>query len=292
MRRRLAVICAAAMAFAAPAGADPHPDARRIVAIGGAVTEFVYLLGQQDRLVARDTTSTVPPEAMALPDVGYMRQLSPEGVLSVKPDLILAEEGAGPPEAIALLKSAGVPFEEIPTGATPAGVLAKADAVAAALGVDPGPARGALSADLDAAATAAARETDAPQRVLFALTLKGGRVMAAGAGTEAQAIIELAGAQNAVSGFDGYKPLTDEAVIAAAPDAILMMDRGPGSGDDGSKTGHDAATAEVLALPAISATPAGKARRVIRMNGLYLLGFGPRTGKAALELHDALYGAS
>lgn len=265
--------------------ADPHPDAKRIVAIGGSVTEFVYALGQQHRLVARDTTSYYPAEAMALPDVGYMRQLSAEGVLSVRPDLILAEEGAGPPAAVALLKAAGVPFEEIPTGASPDGLLAKADAVTRALAVKDDGLQSRLRDDLDTAATAAASVTRR-QRVLFVLSAQGGRLLAAGEGTEAQAMIELAGATNAVEGFQGYKPLTHEAVIAAAPDTILMMDRGDGQID------HEAQKAQVLAMPAIAATPAGKAQRLIRMNGLYLLGFGPRTGRAALDLHRALYGGA
>lgn len=285
--RRAVPVAAAVLALAAfPALADPHPDARRIVAIGGAVTEFIYAMGQQDRLVARDTTSYMPPEAMALPDVGYMRQLSAEGVLSVRPDLIIAEEGAGPPETVALLKSSGIPYEEIPTGASPGGVMAKAEAVAAVLAApDPGVVA-ALKADLDAAAAAAAAAVDEPMRVLFALSLQGGRVLASGSGTEAEAIIEMAGGRNAVTGFHGYKPLTDEAVIAAAPDVILMMDRGDGVID------LEAQRAELLGMPAIASTPAGKAGRVIRMNGLYLLGFGPRTGKAALDLHRALYGDS
>lgn len=282
--RRAVPLAAAVLALAVfPALADPHPDARRIVAIGGSVTEFIFAMGQADRLVARDATSSMPPEAMALPDVGYMRQLSAEGVLSVRPDLIIAEEGAGPPETIALLKSSGIPYEEIPSGASPGGVLAKAEAVAAALAApDPGVVA-ALKADLDAAAAAAAA-VERPLRVLFALSLQGGRVLAAGTGTEAEAIIEMAGGRNAVSGFEGYKPLTDEAVIAAAPDVILMMDRGDNAVD------LDTLRAELLALPAIASTPAGKDGRIIRMNGLYLLGFGPRTGKAALDLHRALYG--
>jgi len=105
--------------------------------------------------------------------------------------------------------------------------------------------------------------------------------MASGTETAAAAMIEMAGAENAVSAFDGYKPLTDEAVIAAAPDAILMMDR---RGD------HDSSIEELLQMPVIASTPAAKNRAVIRMNGLYLLGFGPRTAKAVVDLNQALYG--
>ena len=88
----------AAIFFASPNHAED--PASRVVSIGGAVTEIVYALGEEARLVARDTTSNYPPEATALPDVGYIRRLSPEGVMSVRPDLILSEEGAGPPEAL------------------------------------------------------------------------------------------------------------------------------------------------------------------------------------------------
>lgn len=269
---------------AAPVLADPHPDAGRVLSIGGSVTEIVYALGQQHRLVGRDTTSTFPEQAQALPDVGYVRALSPEGVLSVDPDLILAEEGAGPPETVAVLAQAGIPFETIPSGTDADGLVARIRAVAQALGVPQaadGPAA-ALKADLDRLA-AVTQDID-KRRVLFILSLQGGRVMAGGQGSGAEAIIRLAGAENAVQGFQGYKPLTPEAITAAAPDVILMMNRG-GDSD------HDAPDAELLAMPAIASTPAGKAGRVIRMDGLYLLGFGPRTGQAALDLHDAIYGA-
>ena len=278
--KRLALCLIVAMA--APAMAEPQNGARRIVSIGGAITEFVYAMGHADRLVARDATSYMPPEAMDLPNVGYMRQLSVEGVLSMRPDMILAEEGAGPPETIALLKSAGIPYVEIPAVSSAEGVIAKGKAIAEALGEED-MALDALRSDL-AAAEKAAAAVDDRLRVLLALSAQGGRILAAGDKTEAQVIIEMAGAENAVTGFEGYKPLTDEAVISAAPDVILMIDRGDGSID------LDAERAELLALPAIASTPAGKAGRFIRMNGLYLLGFGPRTGKAALDLNRALYG--
>ena len=83
------------------------PDASRLVSIGDSITEIIFALGEQDRLVARDSTSTYPPAATALPDVGYMRALSPEGVLSVNPSAIVAVEGSGPVETLDVLKKAG-----------------------------------------------------------------------------------------------------------------------------------------------------------------------------------------
>ena len=80
-------------------------SAVRVLSIGGSVTEIIYALGEQDRLIARDTTSSYPAEAKNLPDVGYMRALSPEGILSVDPQLIIAEDGSGPPETIAVMRA-------------------------------------------------------------------------------------------------------------------------------------------------------------------------------------------
>ena len=255
-----------------------------IVSIGGSVTEIIFALGAGNQLVARDTTSTFPQAATALPDVGYMRALSPEGVLSVDPALIVAEEGAGPPDTIAILKAADVRFVSVPQRYTANGIASKIKTVGKAIG-----ARMKAEALADHVTTELAQtvarsrnRTGTDKSVLFVLSTQGGRIMASGTGTAPAAMMEMAGARNAITGFEGYKPLTDEAVIAAAPDVILMMDR------QGS---HDSSPADLVALPSVAATPAGRTGAVIRMNGLYLLGFGPRTAYAVRDLHDALYGA-
>ena len=111
---RSTVSLAAILLIATSARADA--PATRIVSVGGAITEIIYALGEQDRLVARDVTSNFPAQARELPDVGYIRRLSPEGILSVNPDLIIAQEGAGPPETIELLNEAQIPMVEIPEG--------------------------------------------------------------------------------------------------------------------------------------------------------------------------------
>lgn len=258
-------------------------EAPRVVTLGGAVTEIAVALGAGDQLIARDSTSTYPASVMDLPDVGYVRALSPEGVLSVAPDLILSETGAGPAETIAVLEAAGVEFVTLPDDPTPQGVLDKIDAVAMALRL---PAEGeALKAEVAAGLAAAQARAEAvtePQRVLFVLSLQGGRVMAGGEGSSAEGIIRLAGGVNAATGFAGYKQMTDEAVIAAAPDLILMMDR---EGD------LEITAEDVLTHPALGLTPAAQHGRVLRMDGMLLLGFGPRTPAAATALHDALYPA-
>ncbi len=256
--------------------------ARRIVSVGGSITEILYALGEEDRLVARDSTSLYPEEATVLPDVGYMRALSPEGVLSVDPDGILALEGSGPPEAMQVLEKARVPLVVIPERFDSQGIVDKINAVGNAIG-EPQKAQAfaaRVAGDLEAARMLTADVVDR-KKVLFILSLQGGKVLASGTGSAANGIIELAGGQNAITGFAGYKQLTDEAVIEAQPDVVLMMDREGNLG-----IGED----EVLSHPAIAATPAGVNRQVIRMDGLYLLGFGPRTAAAVRDLAVRLYG--
>ncbi|MBV0892698.1 ABC transporter substrate-binding protein [Paracoccus sp. Z118] len=258
----------------------------RVVSLGGAVTEIVAALGEGDRLVGRDTTSTVPEPVRALPDLGYFRALSPEGVLSVRPDLILAEEGAGPPATVELLRSGGVTFVTVPDAFDAEGVAARIRTVGEALGA--GDRADALAAAVteQLAQVAAEAETRPHPRVLFVLAADGGRILASGTGTAADAMIRLAGGVNAVDGFEGYKPLTSEALAGAAPEVILMMNRGVA--DPESEPDDDKAIADLLAQPALAATPAGRGRRVVRMDGLYLLGFGPRTADAARDLSRAL----
>ncbi|WP_299748734.1 ABC transporter substrate-binding protein [Devosia sp.] len=260
----------------------PFADTSRLVSIGGSLTEIIYALGEEKRLVARDQTATFPEAALALPDVGYMRALAPEGVLSVTPTALLVIEGSGPPEALDVLSHAGVDYQTVSEGFSHEGILAKVRAVGQALGV-PDKSE-ALAAQLDTALKAVEARTAAiPERkkVLFILSTQGGKIQASGTDTAANGIIELAGALNAVTDYSGYEALTEEAIIAANPDVILMMDRG---GD------HGGTDAELLAHPAIALTNAGKAHAIIRLDGAYLLGFGPRTASAVGELVDALYG--
>ncbi|MEO5615036.1 MAG: ABC transporter substrate-binding protein [Cypionkella sp.] len=276
LRSGLAV--ALSVALTAPAVAE---DAKRVVTLGGSVTEIAVALGAGDLLVARDSTSNYPAAITALPDVGYIRALSPEGVLSVAPDLILVEADAGPTAALDVLTTAGVPFLRMPGDPTPAGVVDKINAVAEALGrkAEGEALAESVQAGLTEAEARAAAVTD-KKRVLFVLSLQGGRVMAGGEGSSAEGIIALAGGINAATGFQGYKQMTDEAVLAAAPDLILMMDR---EGD------LAIGNADVMAHPTLSQTPAAQSGNIVRMDGMLLLGFGPRTPDAAKALYDALY---
>ncbi len=280
-----AALVPAVIAVAAPgarASDKGNPEAKRIVAVGGTVTEILYALGASDRIVARDSTSSYPADVLSKPDIGYMRALSSEGILSQKPDLILSEDGSGPADVVAILKASAVPFVTVDTPPSGDAIPRKIEDVGAAVGL--ADKAKALAAETKAGLDVLAKDVSAVpeknrKRVLFVLSSAGGRIMAAGKGTEAAAIIEMAGGINAAQEISGYKPLTDEAVIASAPDVVLTMARGD----------HAGKADEIFALPAFQSTPAAAKKALISMDGLYLIGFGPRTPAAGRELAHKLY---
>lgn len=255
-------------------------DTTRIVSIGGAVTEILYALGLEDRVIAVDLTSTFPARAQEKASIGYMRTLSPEGVLSVDPALVLAIEGSGPKEAIDVLEKASVPFVLVPEANDGEGVLRKIRFVADAVGEhERGEAlAAAVGADLATLAEETARISNR-RKAVFVLSMGGGAPMVAGDRTAASASFALAGVDNALSGFNGYKQASDEAAFAAAPDAVVLM----------SEQGHDAKASDVFSLPAFAGTPAAHDSRLIMMSGAYLLAFGPRVAHAAHDLAASIY---
>jgi iron complex transport system substrate-binding protein len=253
-----------------------NEQSKRLATIGGAVTETIYALGLADRIVAVDSTSLYPPAALReKQNLGYMRALSAESVLSVAPSAILIIDGAGPPQVVDQLKDSPIPVVPVDGTSSAEAVVARARFIGQALGV---PARGeelASKVEQGFARLAAARGAITRRaRVMFILSLRAGRPLAAGRETAADAMITLTGAENALPGFTGYKALTDEAVIQAAPDIILMMDGAEGPIEPDT----------VLAMAAFRATPAGRAKVVISVDGETLLGFGPRTPETALAL--------
>lgn len=269
----LALVLAAPLAMAGPPA--------RVVIAGGDLTEIAFALGAGDRVVGVDQTSTHPAAARDLPQIGYVRRLSAEGVLTLAPDLVLAAADAGPDLALDQLAQAGVRVARAPGADSPAGIADKIRFVGGAL--DLAAAAEALAARVEAdLATLAARIARLPDRprVLFVLSLDQGAPMVAGTGTAADAMIRLAGGVNAAAGIDGYKPMGPEAVLQAAPQVVLMM------------TGHAdrvGGIAAVLARPDIARTPAGRDGRAVTMEGMLLLGFGPRTPQAVAELARALH---
>ncbi|AWM03271.1 heme/hemin ABC transporter substrate-binding protein [Bradyrhizobium amphicarpaeae] len=258
-------------------------DFDRTVSIGGAITEIIYALGLENRLVGIDTTSLYPAAALHdKPNVGYMRQISAEGVLGLNPTLILAIQGSGPRETMDILETAKVPLVLVPDTFSEDGLIEKIRLVGHAMGVDARAAclSAAVGADLAQLRALRARVTR-PLRVMFVMSLQNGRALVAGHKTAADEIIRLAGAANAIDDFDGYKIISDEAIAAARPDVALSIERG-----------KDSLPADaIFAHPGFALTPVAANKSFITMDGLYLLGFGPRTAAAARDLSVELYPA-
>lgn len=262
------------------ARAPQAADLRRVVSAGGAVTEVVFALGEGGRVVGVDSSSTWPEAATRLPQVGYLRALSAEGILALRPTLLLTTTDAGPPSALQQLRGAGVPVLDLPAAHGVDAARARIRAVAAALGRE---AQGrALLDALDRDLAAVPAPPSPRRRVVFLYARGAGTLNVAGRDTAADAMLRLVGADNAVTGYEGYRPLTAESLVAAAPDVILLTARGLAS-----MGGADA----ILALAGVGATPAGRARAVVAMDDLALLGFGPRLGASARELATLLRAA-
>ncbi|MCJ2046201.1 ABC transporter substrate-binding protein [Methylobacterium sp. J-078] len=263
---------------AAPAVADGPPaaggTATRIASLGGAVTEILWDLGAGPRIAVVDTTSTFPAEVLRQkPNAGYLRALSAEGLLSVRPDLVIAAEGAGPPAVLALVEEAGVPVRWVREPPSAEGVLDKILAVGrlAGLAAEAEALRQAVAARFTALAQARAR-VERPIGALVVLSLANGRVMVGGRNSTADGILALAGIRNAADRIEGFKPITDEAIVAAAPNLVVMM------ASEGSPPTPEAVFAPGTAL---AQSPAAARQALVTLDGLTLLGFGPRTPEAA-----------
>ncbi|QDO99214.1 ABC transporter substrate-binding protein [Ferrovibrio terrae] len=280
-RRRLLATAFAAAATLPHAAFANTP--RRIVVAGGALTEIVVALGAGDQLVGVDQTSLHPATVRSLPQIGYLRTLGAEGILSLSPDLIILSDQAGPPTTMAQLRGTKVPMLVVPESyiepAVPKKILAIADAVGRQ------PEGKALAATVEADLQAVQRMV-APlrrPRVLFVLSTSNGAVLAGGRETASDAMLRLAGAQNVVTDYKSFKPLNAEAALAADPDAILLPDHSFEAlgGKDG-----------ITKLPALAQTTAGRAGRIYTMDTLYMLGLGPRIAHAARDLAAILHPGS
>lgn len=258
-------------------GAHAH-NPERVITIGGSLTEIVYALDAQALLVGSDTTSYFPQEAELLPKVGYQRTLSAEGILSLQPDLVILTDEAGPPPVLKQLQAAKVKLLSLKASRSLTDIRNNITSIGSSLGVEAK--ASALLDKLDRqilSLNSMLQNNQYQPRVLFILQHGGGAPMVAGNATAATSIIRLSGARNVVSGFNGYKPFTPEAIVNQQPDIILVTDQG---------LEQVGGVDSLLRIPGLAQTRAGQKRKVISMDSLLLLGFGPRTVQAALELNQ------
>lgn len=254
---------------------------RRLVTIGAPVTEIVYALGAGAEVVGTDTTSRYPGETAGLPKVGYMRTLSAEGLMSLSPTHLLAQDGSGPQNALDQVAALGVEVQVVPETPSVDGLMAKIRLLADKTGRQAaGEALTARLAEQFAAMRAEESGTGGlrGQPVLCLVHAGNGGPMAAGTSTVADAVIRLAGGRNAVADMEGYRPLSVEAAIAATPQILLVSHAtiSQAGGLDG-----------FLAMPQVALTPAAQARRVAVLESAMLLGLGPRTPDAVRQLASA-----
>ncbi len=279
VHRLLFISCFIALTSSAVNAVTPE----RIAVAGGSITEIIYRLGEQSRIVGVDSTSNFPEETKKFPQLGYVRNISVEGALSLNPDLLLGEEDAGPTKALKQIGSIGVKIDIIEKDNTIKTLQEKVMYIAKLLGVeDKGDALlEDMQIDLDALAYAkqhlpeSAKNT--PPRVLFFLTLENGAPIASGRATPAHTVVEEAGAINVLADYEGWIKLSPESALELNPDVIIVMNR------------RQDTFKQMDNLPHFKYMKAVKNKAVYIIDGIYLLGFGPRTPQAIVELGTVIH---
>lgn len=247
----------------------------KVVSLNGTLTEILCTLGFEKNISGVDVTSTFPATLSKVPKLGHTRNMAAEGLISMKPDIVFAAEGELKPELLQQLSASGVQLIQFKTPVNAEESIQLIQKIADTLNV------GDKAGDIIAGIKTELQKISVPQptpKVLFIYARGAGMLMVAGEKTPIQGMIQLAGGDNAVSGFEDFKPLSTEILVKSNPDIILLFDSGLGS--IGGPQG-------LLSIPGVAATNAGKNKAFIAMDGQFLNGFGPRTGAAALELNKA-----
>ncbi|MDO6409489.1 heme/hemin ABC transporter substrate-binding protein [Pantoea phytobeneficialis] len=253
----------------------PTLAAERVVSIGGDVTQIIYALDAQQDLVARDSTSQQPAQANKLPNIGYMRQLNAEGILALKPTLVLSSELAKPSLVLQQVAQAGVKVVEVTGKNSIEAIPEKIATIGKALHRED--AANALTEQVQKQ-LAQLPSQPLPVKVLFIMAHNGMNTLAAGSQTGADGAIRSAGLVNAMAAVPHYQPLSQEGVVAAAPDLVVV-------GQDGLRTlgGEE----KVWSLPGLALTPAGQHHALLVVDEMALLSFGLDTPDAIVKLRRA-----
>lgn len=249
---------------------------QRIVTAGSSSTEFVCALNAGDNIVATDRTSTYPEKMQALPSIGYRSGINAEGIISLRPDLVIFEEDYVKSEVIEQIRSSGIKILVVKhNDKSFEDTKVRIRAIAAALKKEQ---EGeTLIKTIEANLTALKKKIEAAKsrpKVLCVYARGAGSMQVAGQNTSF-GLLPLAGAVNAVPDIDGYKPLNSESLIQVNPDYILFFTTGLESvgGVEGA-----------LKITGMDQTTAGKKKQIIAMDGIFLTNWGPRVAQAAEEL--------
>lgn len=265
----------------APETTEATPPAR-IVSLDGSVTELLFSLGLGDQIIGVDVTSTYPADSLVdVPRLGHVSQINVEALLALAPDLLFVDAERAEAPQIVQVAEAGVKVVPLELTSRLDNALAAARQIEAHLPLPPAPLERMRKSITSDTTKLNKKLTELPAekrpRVVFIYARGTGRVMVAGSETEAAKLIDRCGGINAVTDFENFEALTPEALIAAAPDIVLMFTSGLESLD-----GVDG----LAQIPGFQETPAFRNERILALDGHYLLGFGPRAGRAANELAD------
>lgn len=256
-------------------------DLSRIVVLQHVATELVYAFGLGDRVVGRDVTSIYPPQVRNLPAVGHPRRLNAEGILALRPTLILGGVDMGPPQVVEQLLSTGIPLVRIKEDPTLEAARERIRMVAQVLNRKERGDELLRRLERDLLALKSYLAQNPPQkklRALFVVT-RGQNNFVCGEGSVYVEKLKLAGLENAAQGIQGCKEMTPESVLMARPDILVT-----------TTAFFDAAGLEgLLRLPGVAQTPAAARGRILVVHDDYLAGFGIWTGRSALDIHRAAY---
>ena len=260
---------------------SPAEDPSRVVVAGGSIAEILYSLEAGGLIVAVDSTAAYLPEASALPSVGYVRNLSAEGILALKPSLILGEHDMGPAEVLNQISSVEVEVKRIEERHSTQGIIDKFICIARVLDKE-GAAREILKSQFAEIVTSLEKvnvaSADVPRAALI-LNFVDNQPIVAGANTSGDGLLRMAGAENVFSDVEGWKPLSRELLIAANPEHIVVTERALKS--IGGLQG-------MLSDPLLASTDALSSDNVHAYGGMSLLGFGLQTLEVALSLKKAM----
>ena len=180
----------------------------RIVVAGGSITEILFFLDQQDKIVALDVTSTFPEQTKDYPSIGYVRGLSTEGILSMNPSLIIGENDMGPPFVVSQLKETDIDFRTIPEEQSAEGILQKIYCVASILDIEE-TADQKINQELSSSVTQLNNIVKSNKikdvKIMLILSMKGSSPIVAGLNTSGHGYIEMLGAKNAFDSFEGWQ---------------------------------------------------------------------------------------
>jgi iron complex transport system substrate-binding protein len=258
---------------------DQLPANQKIISLNGTVSEILAGLGLEHNIIGTDVTSNYPESLKSKPKVGHNRNISAEGIIALQPDVVTGLTTEIKPELAAQLKTAGIKLVLFTQEFSADGTRKLIKDVAASFGGQQQAAGMIKKLDTDLAAANKVNKTTTKPKILFIYARGTGTMMVAGDNTPLTKIIQLAGGQNAVTGFNDYKPLTSEALVAANPDVILLFSSGMES---------LGGAAGLLNVQGVNQTNAGKNKKFITMDGELLTGFGPRLGQAVAQLSQKL----